>query len=165
LTFALAIRPEGKTHWYPLAKRIDDTFHSWDSRGVPDGTYRVRLTADDGGDNAPGGQYARERVSDPFVVDNTPPAVAAVEVRPGPERFVVSFEAHDRGGRVAAVEFALEDGPWRAVDPLDGIADSDKESYRLTVDRVPGNAGRYLRVRVTDVSGNVGGTLQAIDAP
>ena len=64
--------------------------------------------------------------------------------------------AHDPGGIVAAVELSLDGNTWRPVDPRDGVADSEKESYRrvldsaddpvafvfaLTASRSPGHSG------------------------
>jgi hypothetical protein len=163
LTFSLEIRGEQEERWFPLSRRIDDTFFSWDSRSVPDGRYRVRLTADDGNDNAHDGGYARQRVSDPFPVDNTPPSISGLRVDASATGWNVRFVARDPGGQISSVEFASGDGPWKAIHPEDGVADSEDETYRLTVQKGDGQeVERFLRLRVTDLTGNVGGALRVL---
>jgi hypothetical protein len=163
LVFALEFRPEDGDHWYPLASEITEKFYSWDSRGIPDGDYRVRLLADDARDNAPGEGFVRERVSDPFRIDHTPPAVTALEIEQTDSGFVVTFKARDPGGVIAAAEFLLEDGSWKPIVPVDGVADSEVESYRLEIPRGSRNNGeRNLRLRVIDTLGNLGGEFTVL---
>jgi len=151
LVYTLEIRREGETAWTALAGDIEDSFHSWDGRGLPDGQYRVRLTADDATNNALGKGFAIHGVSDPFAVDNTPPSIDEVTVEETGEGFLVTFEATDPGGRIAAAERALGDGPWSFLEPEDGVADSAAESYELVVPH-----------EVTDASGNVTGTYRQL---
>jgi hypothetical protein len=160
LVYTLEIRREGETAWRPLADEIEDSFHSWDGRGLPDGHYRVRLTADDRKSNALGKGFAIRAVSDPFVVDNTPPSIGEVAAEETDGGFRIRFEATDPGGRIAAVELATDDGAWRFLEPVDGVSDSDVESYEVVVAR--GSDGMDLRLRVTDVAGNVGGSRREL---
>jgi hypothetical protein len=163
LVFALEFRPEDGDHWYPLASEITERFYSWDSRGMPDGDYRVRLLADDARDNSPGTGFVRERVSDPFRIDHSPPAVTALEVERTDSGFVVTFKARDPGGVIAAAEFLLEDGRWKPIVPVDGVADSEVESYRLEIPRGSRDNGeRDLRLRVIDTLGNLGGEFTVL---
>ena len=163
LVSTLEIRREGETAWTPLAGDIEDSFYSWDGRGLPDGNYRVRLTVDDGTNNALGKGFAIHVVSDPFAVDNTPPSIDEVTVEETGEGFRIRFEATDRGGRIAAAERALDDGPWSFLEPGDGVADSAAESYELLVPYdADGSDDMNLRLRVTDGSGNVAGTYRQL---
>lgn len=159
LTFTLEIRREGASAWLPLASNVEDEYFGWDTRGLPDGLYRVRLRASDAPDN-PGGKELRDaRTSPAFRVDNTRPSIADPRIRAEAGGFDVEFTAADPGGAVAAVEVAVDDGAWEPLDPVDGVADSAEERYRTRVEpREPAPAAtRAIRVRVTDGSGNLGG--------
>ena len=154
LLYSLHLRREGEDEWFPLAVDHEDGFFSWDAREMPDGVYRVRLQVDDAPDNPNGTHRIAERVGDAFRVDNTRPVVSRPEVRWSAGQVEIRFEARDADGTIAAVEYALDDGAWRPISPVDGVADSEVESYRLLLDR----AGKHaLRVRAVDGSGNVGG--------
>jgi hypothetical protein len=127
---------------------------------MPDGLYRVRLTVDDAPDNAPGANYRDERTSPAFLVDNTRPSAADPVVRRESGGWVVEFVAGDAGATVAGVEVAVDAGEWRSVEPLDGVADSSEERYRVRLDVTEASGAEgppTLRVRVTDSAGNLGG--------
>jgi len=148
LRFDLEWKRVGDDRWTPLASGIEDDFFGWDARGLPDGRYRLRLTADDGIDNATERTRRTSRVSEPFAVDGTAPRV---ESRVADDAWTV--RVRDPGGRVAALEFAADGEDWELLDPIDGVADSEDETYRIPRSRA--RDGVEPRVRATDVSGNV----------
>jgi hypothetical protein len=166
LVYALEIRREGEESWFALASEVEDDFYTWDSRGLGDGRYRLRLTARDRRSNAAGRDLAATRVSDPFLVDNTPPEIVDLDLRRTAGGFEVRFRAEDPAGRVAAAEFAFGEEPWRSVEPVDGVADSENEEYRVAIphgqDEGKGGATAGLRLRVTDASGNVSGASRPL---
>ncbi len=163
LQATLEIRREGDQHWFPLAVRLVGRYYSWDARGAPDGVYRVRLTANDGLDNPLDRVLRHQRVSELFRIDNTRPSVDEFETRPGADGFEVAFVANDPEGRVAAVEVAMDGGEWQPLDPLDGVADSEQEHYRLLVPSLEGAEARSVTVRVTDSAGNLGGDMWRLE--
>jgi len=128
---------------------------------MPDGVYRARLIADDSLDNPQGKQLAHSWVSDAFPVDNTRPAVGGLEQRRNGQHVEVEFVATDPEGSIAAVEVALDGGKWEPLDPMDGIADSGEEHYRVEVDATE-ESSRSLMIRVTDAVGNLGGEMWVI---
>jgi len=163
LTYKLEIRREGEQGWFPLARDIEESFHSWDARAMPDGLYRVRLSADDARDNPNGRHRLSTRTSAPFRIDNTPPTLEGLVVERDGVDLRVRFVARDPGGRVDTVEYSLEGSDWMPLDPLDGVADSAVERYEL---RLPA-AGRteerrHLMLRVTDSAGNLGGEMRRL---
>jgi len=171
LQFALEIRREapealergealeGSGEWLPLAHEIEADFFSWDARSLPDGSYRVRLTANDARDNPEGKQLQDRKVSKSFVVDNTRPRIEGPQVNRERGALLVEFSATD-SGTIAACEVAVDGGSWGPLDPLDGLADSAEEHYRL---RLEGEGRRSLMVRVTDSVGNLGGQLWIVN--
>jgi hypothetical protein len=163
LTYRLDLQRDGDDAWLPLARDVSDTFHVWDARGLPDGLYRVRVTADDARDNPAGEARTDDRVTPVFAVDNTRPAVSDVRVERNGRGWDVRFTARDPGGRVAAVEVAIGGSDFRPVVPVDGVADSASEPYELRVDAPADGDAAAVRVRVVDAAGNVGGDLRSLD--
>jgi hypothetical protein len=164
LLYTLEIRHEGEPHWFLLAVDVDRHYFSWDARGMPDGLYRVRLTAGDRMDNPSGAVLSHQRVSDVFRIDNTRPSVDGLAIDSAEAGYEVEFVALDPEGSVAAVEVALDGGQWQPLNPLDGVADSEREQYRLVVESHPAaSALRSLTVRVTDAAGNLGGEMWLLE--
>jgi hypothetical protein len=164
LTFGIEIRSDAEPQWIPLAAALDGDFFTWDTRGLPDGLYRVRLTTEDSRDNPSGAHLADQQISTAFRIDNTRPSVKQTALRRERGRYEVEFEARDEGGNIAAVEMVVDAGVWLPLDPLDGVADSPVERYQVVIE---GGAEveaspRTLRVRVTDGTGNLGGDAWAL---
>jgi hypothetical protein len=150
LRYTVELRAVGQESWRELARGVEASFFSWDSRGTPDGVYELRLSADDREDNPMGSARTDVRVSDPFAIDHTPPRLESVQV--STDRRRVTFVAVDPGGRVAAVEAAEGASSWHRLAPEDGIEDGERERYAL--DLAP---GEVVRLRVIDGAGNLGG--------
>ena len=57
----------------PEGPRLTETTFEWDTRTVTDGQYQVKVVASDALANPPGDGKTTSRVSEYYVVDNTPP--------------------------------------------------------------------------------------------
>ena len=75
------------TGWLPVVEELDDDHFSFDATALPDGLYRFRLTVSDAGANAPGEGMVGDELSEPVVIDHSPPAlVEAASARAGRSR-------------------------------------------------------------------------------
>ena len=151
LRFDLLVRTEADTSWRALRTGIESSIYTWDTTSAPDGTYVVRLVASDADANAPGAGLEGLVESKPFEVDNAPPRIDVDPPRPEAGRFAVSFVVSDGHSPVRRVEYSLDTARWEVLYPLDGIADSRVERFRLHVDR--GQLDR-LAIRAADALGN-----------
>jgi hypothetical protein len=161
LRYAVQIRPTafaaagGEGAWITLKDKLEGQTHEWDTRTVADGRYEVRVTASDEHANAAGSGRTASRVSDPFVVDNTPPAIGDVVVARGDGGAVaIDCVVVDRGNTVEKLEYAVNglDG-WRLALPSDMMADSPREVYRFAI---RGPMDGPIALRATDSAGNQG---------
>jgi hypothetical protein len=155
LEFAIHIRREGERKWELLEAKTDRPVFSWDSSAWPDGSYRLRITAHDGPDNADADTLTVEKTSQVFTIDHTPPVLA---LRRSTSAFV-EVEASDATGLIAAAYVSYNGYDFKPVQPVDGIADSAREVFRLEV-----QAGKTLFLRVEDSHGNVSGWRLPADA-
>jgi hypothetical protein len=153
LRFRLDVRPEATGPWAQVAEKLEQPSHTWDTSALPDGRYRLRVTATDAGGNAVGEELVTEAVSQPFTVDNTPPVVSALEARGEAGALLVTGQAQDAASALQRVEVALDDGAWRAVTPEGGFTDQRAHSFRVRLGDV--SAGEHsVSVRVVDLAGN-----------
>lgn len=153
LRFQIEVRPEPGGPWTMLARDLEQANHTWDTGALPDGRYRLRLTASDAGGNAVGEELRAEALSQPFTVDNTPPRVTALEARGEAGALLVTGLADDAASALQRIEVSLDDGAWRAVTPDGGFTDQLAHSFRVRLNDV--TAGEHtVSVRVVDLSGN-----------
>jgi hypothetical protein len=152
LQYALAYRREGDRAWTVLKDGLGDDVFTWDTTTVPDGTYVIKVTASDGGANAPALALQGERESDSFEVDNTPPAVTVAPAGTGASASTVRFTVQDSQTAIQKVEYASAGDRWRQAYPTDGLMDSREERFELVLGA---GAKSPVVVRAIDGLGNV----------
>jgi hypothetical protein len=155
LEYSLYFRGEGESEWKLLAKKLTDTFYTLNAASLPDGTYRLKVVASD----APSNPYDKfligELISDPFVIANASPQIDMIGNKVSGKKVEVQFQAHVATGRIATAEFSIDGGEWYLVFPVDGIADSNQEEYRILTPEL--SVGEHLiGVRASDGDGNTG---------
>jgi hypothetical protein len=153
LQFDVLYRREGETAWKALKRGLWDPIFVWDTTSVPDGTYLVKISASDGPSNSPGAALAGEMESVSFDIDNTPPRI---EVHPAVRagvRATITFAVRDEQSPVQRVEYSLDASRWRVVYPRDGIPDSRREEFEVTLDEA--EVGRNVILRAMDAMNNV----------
>ena len=139
--------------WRVLVKDYKTTVYSWDSRTLEDGTYLVKIVARDDRSNPPGFALKSEKISRPFVIDNTPPVISPLKLVKRQEK-KITFTATDDGSRIRAAYYAVDAGEWVILYPEDGIADSPAERFSIDVSRLePGE--HIISVKVYDQNDNV----------
>ncbi len=154
LSFDLSFKSDGESAWKPLARGLRDSYFAFDSTQLPDGLYRVRVEATDAPSNPAGQARTASQVSDPFLVDNTPPAVL-VSARKTGKDVAVEASASDTVGPIARAEYSLDAARWVPVAPTDGVSDSRAETYGFGLGSLrPGE--HTLILKVTDLLGNTG---------
>lgn len=154
LSFELLIRAEDESEWRTLADQVMwRTLHTWDTRSLPDGSYEIRVVASDRPDNPADLALEDSRTGPVFVVDNTPPVIARIEVSDGDGRAVVAGEVTDSASAVSAVDVAVDYGEWMPAFAADGMFDSREESFALEIED-PGPGEHTVAVRAFDRAGN-----------
>jgi hypothetical protein len=155
MRYDVFFKGEDETLWKPLVRGLQDEFHSWDATTMPDGVYRVRVTATDAPSNPAGSELSGVRVSLPFDVDNTPPVVGPIQVSMRGRVADITVSASDSFSAVAEAWYSLDAGDWIPILPVDRIADAPRESYRFqTPELEPGE--HVVTVRARDRAGNQG---------
>ena len=155
LLFDIYYRADNERTWKLLKRDLDDNFYSISSDTLPDGTYVVRVVANDQPSNPPDVALRGEMESRPFTIDNTPPVVTVTLDRIETRKARVAIEAADQTSTLTQAEVAVDTGDWRPVFPKDGIIDSKSESFSfLSGDLTPGE--HVIAFRVYDQNDNAG---------
>ena len=153
LQYDVFYRREGDTAWKPLKRSLWDAIVVWDTTSVPDGTYYVKVGATDAPSNSPASALIGELESVSFDIDNTPPVVDVQSATRAGSRATVKFVVRDAQSAVMRVEYSLDASRWRVAYPVDGIPDSRREEFDVTLDEA--EAARSIIIRVTDAMNNV----------
>lgn len=154
LRYRLEYRMEGTTDWLSVLEPqevLTKDSYSWETKDLPEGRYRVRITASDELSNPPA-QVKRHNLSSNLVyVDNTPPTIEGLE---GKGRRITG-RVIDGIGPIERIEVARAGtNQWYPLSPSDGIFDESREEFDADVSSVLGTAPALLTVRAFDRSAN-----------
>jgi sugar lactone lactonase YvrE len=153
LTYRLTFRGENDAVWRPLGgpDPLTRTDYDWNTEGLPDGNYVVRVTASDERSEPRERALEASLTSEPLLVDNRKPEVVGLAANGG----FVSGRARDDQSPLTGLEYAIDGGEWKVLAPSDGICDDLVESFTLKLPPLaPGP--HAVTVRAWDSADNVG---------
>jgi len=153
LQYDVFYRREGETAWKPLKRGLWDPIFVWDTTSVPDGTYYVKIAASDAPANSPATALVGELESVSFDIDNTAPHIEVQSAVKTDSKATIKFVVRDEQSAVQRVEYSLDASRWRVAFPVDGIADSRREEFEVTLDET--DSARGVIIRATDAMNNV----------
>ncbi len=153
LRYRLSYKREENPTWRALVREsevLTATEYAWDTEGVPDGYYRVRVEASDELDNPTPMARKGSGESEPFLVDNHPPSVRELRVA-GAQ---LTGRAVDDLGPISKLEYTPDGMEWFLMFPQDGLFDRSEERFVLPLTLLP-KGNLIVVVRATDARGNV----------
>lgn len=162
----LEVQRAGSARWTALleAKALEKPLHAWDTTGLPDGLYVLRVTVSDAPSNPVGRARTAVLLAPPQRIDNTAPRVT-LGVRLAGDRLLVEGQAADGpGGAVAGVRVAVDGGPWQALPAQDGLFDSETEGFSASLP-LPGPGEHDVVVQALDADRNPGAAAAVVTVP
>lgn len=150
--------------WILLKEDNKSAEFKWDASKVADGPYEIRVVAKDSPSNPPKTALRDDRISDLFVVDNTPPIIGPVKTeKTGKGKVAVHAVIEDKHTPVTEAQYAVDSqDDWTAVLAEDDLFDSKRESIRFTVENLePGE--HVITIRAEDDQENKGYTTVVVD--
>jgi len=106
---------------------------AWDTSAVPDGYYRIRVSASDELDNPRPLALETRDESEPFLVDNRPPEL--LEMRADAQR--ITGVARDAQGPISRLEYAVDGLEWRLARADDDLVDTREERFSIPLRDLP----------------------------
>lgn len=154
LRYRLEYQLLGSPYWYPLLKPeevLTDDDYKWDTSTMPEGWYRVRVSASDELSNPPTRATAHSLESGLMLIDNTPPIVRNL----GSTGTRVTGVAVDGASPIKRIELSLAGTDlWYPFEPEDGIFDQGTERFVADVTFLVLGAPALVAVRVYDAANN-----------
>ena len=152
LQFAVRLVPE-KGSPILIEKAWKEKFFSFDTLPVPDGRYRLEVTASD----APTAPFNAALTSTwrtpPFLIDHTPPVLFDLTAVPEGDGLRVRFSAKDETSLLKEAAISADGERWLQVVPEDRIFDQKDERFDVLLPREALRGDRIL-VKVVDQFNN-----------
>jgi len=165
LEFEAFFKGAGEANWKSIADALAEPMLTWSTVRVPDGVYRVKVKAADAPSNPPGRSMATEEITEPFIIDNTPPVVSDIKAKVGDGRKVeVTARLVDTTSPIQNAVYSIDSGDWIMLSPEDGIFDSPRETVKFATEAMdPGEHTVVINTR--DAAGNVGAGKETVVVP
>ncbi len=161
LEYSIYFKGEGESEWKLLEEKLVDPFYTLQASRLADGSYRIKIVASDEPSNPHDKYLIGELVSTPFVMAEAVPEIEIKDSKVAGGKAEFEFRANVRTGRIASAEFSVDGGEWRLLFPVDGIADSSREDYRMATPLLsPGE--HVIGIRASDGNGNTGTKREVI---
>lgn len=161
LLFNIFIRSEGESSWRVLKREWVEKIFVFDTLSFPDGNYFIKVEAVDSPSNPAGMELRSEKTSRQMTIDNSLPIVRNVSLMRRGGGLTVTFTVEDSFSSIEEVQFLIRPDDWRTVFPKDGICDSTKEEFEVTISP-PAGGDNMLTIRARDSRGNTGVVRQVI---
>lgn len=150
LIYQLYLQPEASTNPLLIEKELTETRYELDTRTIPDGWYRLKLVVSDGVDRGPQDARSVEKITAPFLVDNTPPEIQELKFAGNRASWIVT----DRSSPIVNCRISLNAGNWQPVTPQDLVFDELQERFVFPLELRPGI--NTIAVWAVDALGNTG---------
>jgi hypothetical protein len=137
----------------PLETAWRDKFFTFDTLLVPDGRYRLEITASDAPSQPFNGALTAVWRTPVFVVDHTPPVISGLTAVPEADSVRIRFTAKDETSLLKEAALSADGDAWIQVAPDDGLFDTREKGFNILVPRDKVKGQRVL-VRVADANHN-----------
>ncbi|MFY9608756.1 MAG: hypothetical protein WAU45_09105 [Blastocatellia bacterium] len=155
LVYKLLYRTLGDDEWHSLADDLTQPYYTIDGNRLPDGDYLFKVVASDAPGNPSGLALTDDEATDAVEIDNTPPVVKVGGPSITGQTAEVTFDVTDATSRIVRGEYSVDGAAWRLIFPVDGIADSAHEIFKVSVKfDQPGE--HLIAFRCSDSSLNIG---------
>ncbi len=155
LVYNLYFRGEDEHQWKLLKGGLHDNAFTFDGDVLADGKYYFRVLASDNEVNPPSTARDAEMTSSPVLIDNTPPTVTVGAVKHAAATATIEFDAVDAASQLRRCEYSLDAGGWIPMESADGVIDSPREEFVITLDKLSPGEHRVV-IRVLDSANNAG---------
>jgi hypothetical protein len=131
LIYSVAIRAESEKQWATLVDKTEDTFFSFDTTGLHEGFYFIKVTASDAPSNTPETARVTEETSEVFLINNTPPVLTVQKQSVEKDRASIVVNAVDGASVIKSAAYSLDGTDEVALRPDNLIFDSTNETFTL----------------------------------
>lgn len=156
LVYQVEIKAEDEVAWRILERDYDRTNLVLATDTLPDGRYRLRITAGDRLSNTPDSALETVEVSRILTVDNTPPRLENLRGERQPDgRILVRGLARDEASPLSAGDFTVDSTlEPRLFLPADGLFDGLEEELEFFVTPAEPRSEHIITLRIYDREGN-----------
>jgi hypothetical protein len=153
--FSISRKYEGSSKWIEVQKDIMDIKLMLNTQFMPDGKYRIKLTASDEKANMEGKGFRIEKeLEESITVDRTAPVLSDLKTRKEDKKTVIACSVSDALSIIGEGYYRVNEKDWEQVSPSDMLYDEKKEEFEISIPQETIQAGDVIILRFVDKQGN-----------
>ncbi|MHC4075467.1 MAG: Ig-like domain-containing protein [Planctomycetota bacterium] len=154
LVYKIDFRKLDWTGWIQLEEEKEDDNFQLDGQTLEDGRYEIRVTVSDEKSNTTATKLTGSRISEPVVVDNSPPEIMEHATITDGCNVTLTMKLFDLLSVIDSVEYTIDSkDSWKAATPEDGIYDTTEEDFVVTIQALE-EGEHIITVKASDAAGN-----------
>jgi hypothetical protein len=154
LVYKIDFRKLDWTGWIQLEEETEDDNFQLDGQTLEDGRYEIRVTVSDEKSNTTATKLTGSRISEPVVVDNSPPEIMEHATITDGCNVTLTMKLFDLLSVIDSVEYTIDSkDSWKAATPEDGIYDTTEEDFVVTIQALE-EGEHIITVKASDAAGN-----------
>jgi hypothetical protein len=165
LRYYVDYQPLGSRQWFSALEPGEVLTRAelkWETSSLPEGRYRLRVTATDELSNPPARVRRHSLLSRVVLVDNTAPRLQGLKAEGGR----VSGTAVDGLGPIRRLEAQIAGRQeWIPIEPKDGVFDEAREAFSVDLTEVLPAGAAMITLRAFDTAGNSGVAHLTLNSP
>ena len=150
MNYELHTTLRNENEWLLLKDKIKEKNYTFDTRILPDGIYLFKVVADDIPSNSLSNSLKDEKISRPFIIDNTPPVITLKYKKGSNNQYSISGSVTDNLSLIASISYSVDTKNWTSLFPDDRIFDSKTEKFQFNYKYEKG----IVIIKAEDESGN-----------
>jgi hypothetical protein len=152
LNYGIRLMPE-QGNPIELEKAWRERYFTFDTLPVPDGRYRLEVTASDAPSQPFNLSLSSTWRTSPFYIDHTPPTISDLTALPEGDTLRVRFLTRDETSVLKEAAISADGDTWLQIAPEDRVFDLKEERFdvRIPRDRIKGDR---VVVRSVDACNN-----------
>lgn len=154
MRYRISYQLVGTNDWFDVLKpneTLTSESYTWDTADLPEGRYRISVSASDELSNPPNRAKKHRLESGVVLVDNTPPTIAQLRANGR----VIDGVVIDGVGPIQRIEVSIAGSDeWFPYYPKDGIFDEQREEFTADVSAFAPSGAVLVSVRAYDSANN-----------
>ncbi len=150
LVYKFEIRNTKSSKWIEIEEETKLNMYRFNGLSIPDGIYEIKATVSDKYGNSPQTALTASWISEPVVIDNTPPTLTNKRIEIADKSVTVKFDLTDEYSTIGKVRYTINSkDKWNSVLPDDLIYDTKTESFTIVINELT-QGEHVIAVEITD---------------
>ncbi len=155
LIYDIQLKKIYREKWITIEENHSKEQFTFDTNMVEDGRYEIKIIASDEKSNDSQTKLTGTRISDVFIIDNTPPTIDILSIENTDKGFKMTLVVSDQLSLIDSLEYTINGSDqWQSTLPEDYIYDTTTENFEISIEDIKPSI-HLISFKAKDSAGNI----------